>query len=176
MKVKNLSRYVIRVRNQAELNIAIKFYLRASRRPLNFSSIRTIAYHSTLYVGMYSDRTVLASPTKFSYEQVVPFNDMISLADTASRRQALKWVMKGWKPARSVEKSPKTTVKSRPLVRFNYPSRPGHPSFPSRLVRNVRLIKADAKYYVGLEILSDNKFKFKKFLKSKATNVEVLSF
>ena len=116
---------------------------------------------SVLYVGMYG-RTVNVGTERFVHERVVEFNQMDQLADTPTRVAALK--ASGWTPVvRTV----------RPLVQFTYPSRD---KFPTRTVRSVRLIKADARYYIGVEILADNTFKFKKFLKNKATNFEVLEF
>lgn len=167
--MKKLSRFVVAVSTNAELATAIKFFTRASRRKLNLASTQQV-YGGPMYVGMETNRTVLASSIKYAHETVVPFEKMDTLADTPSRMDAL--VQSGWKPT----KASSIPMEKRPLVKFQYPSKPGSRSFPLWTVRNVRLIKADAKYYIGLEILPENKFQFKKFLKSKAVNIEVLSF
>lgn len=64
-------------------------------------------------------------------------------------------------------------VEKNPLVQFYYPmsKTPWNNS-----LRSVWLISADAKYYIGIEILSDNKVAFKKFLKTKASQMAVLEF
>jgi hypothetical protein len=58
-----------------------------------------------------------------------------------------------------------------PLVTFYYPSRENHLTFTRR---SVRLIAADAKYVIGLDV--NDKFKFKKFLRKKASMIEVVEF
>lgn len=168
--MKKLSHFVVAVSNDAQLAIAIKFFTRASRRKVNPSSSQHVYADNPMYVGMYADRSVLAWVVKYPHETVVPFEKMDTLADTPSRVVAL--VKSGWKPA----KASSIPLEKRPLVKFNYPTKPGNRNYPLKTVRNVRLIKADANYYIGLEILPDNKFLFKKFLKAKATNVEVLTF
>lgn len=162
--MKKLSRFVIKVTSQKQLDIALKFYRRASRRPLHSMSDTAITRyaHSYLYVGM-DNRTVNAGSAKYPFEKVIEFNDMALLADTPARKRAL--VESGF----IVEPNKKEL----PIVQFDYPNRE---ATYIRTRRSVRLIKADANYYIGLEILPDNKFKFKKFLKRKATNVEVLTF
>jgi len=97
-------------------------------------------------------------------ENPIPFSSLPILADTPSRKAALK--ASGWFEA------PKSNRPRQPLVQFDYPKRD---SF-QRTTRSVRLIKADDRYFVGLEILPDNAFQFKKFLKTKATNIKVLEF
>ncbi len=169
--MKTLSRYVVKVTNQRQLDIALKFFLRASRRPMHpqnhWATAPTMAGYSHQYVGMLG-RFVNFGPIKFDHEQVLAFKDMARLADTPTRIEALK--ESGFFPVAT----PVIPKVKRPLVRFHYPSREGSTYYPLKTVRNVRLIKADAKYYVGLEVLPDNKFQFKKFLKSKAQNVEVV--
>jgi hypothetical protein len=161
--MKTLSKFVVRVTNQAQLDIAIKFFKRASRRPLNCASATSLGNFPMLYVGMYG-RTINAGPIKFPFEQTIEFNDMALLADTPTRYRALDF--SGFKP------EPRKTKKDLPIVQFDYPKRD---SFV-RTRRSIRLIQATPKYYLGVEIQPDNKFQFKKFLKAKATNVEVLTF
>ncbi len=164
--MKRLSRFVVRVTNQKQLDMAIKFFLRASRRPLNRGSITTMSIFPVLYVGMYG-RTVNVGASKFNFERAVEFNDMGMLADTPPRVTALE--------ASGFTKQPVTKPKAKkdlPLVQFDYPK---SGTFV-RARRSVRLIQATPQYYLGIEILPDNKFQFKKFLKAKATNVEVLTF
>lgn len=168
--MKKLSDFVVLVTTDEQLDIALKFYQRAARRKLNEFCLTHVDKHSPTYIGMDVYRSVSASGLKYDHETVVPFEKMDTLADTPSRIVAL--VKSGWKPA----KASSIPMEKRPLVKFNYPTKPGNRNYPYWTVRNVRLIKADANYYVGLEILPDNKFRFKKFLKAKATNVEVLSF
>jgi hypothetical protein len=162
--MKTLSKFVVKVANQAQLNVALKFFLRASRRPLNPSSVGTMCGFKTMYVGMYG-RTVNIGPSKFPFETVIDFNDMALLADTPTRYRALDAA--GFKP-----EPRKEIKKALPIVQFDYPK---SDTFV-RTRRSVRLIQATTRYYVGIEILPDNKFQFKKFLKNKATNVEVLTF
>jgi hypothetical protein len=126
------------------------------------SSFTSLAGLATLFVGM-NGRTVCIGSATFPDEKVIEFNDMPLLADTVNRWRALDY--SGFKP------EPRQLKKSLPIVQFDYPKRE---SF-ARTRRSVRLIQADHRYYVGVEILPNNKFQFKKFLKSKATNVEVLS-
>jgi hypothetical protein len=162
--MKTLSKFVVRVNSQAQLNVALKFFLRSSRRELNRSSIRSFSGFRTLYVGMLG-RTVNVGSLKFDHETVIDFNDMALLADTPTRYRALD--ASGFKP-----EPRKETKKALPIVQFDYPK---SDTFV-RTRRSVRLIQATPRYYVGVEILPDNKFQFKKFLKNKATNVEVLTF
>jgi len=161
--MKTLSRFVVLVTNTAQLEAATKFYQRATRRRVNPHAARTVGEGEKFYVGMFCDRTVLASRSKYDREEIVEFADMDTLADTTPRLLALK--ASGWQPTRR-------KTETRPLVCFQYPSSQSL----MRTVRNVRLIKADANYYIGLEILPDNQFKFKKFLKTKATGFEVIEF
>jgi hypothetical protein len=161
--MKTLSRFVVKVANQKQLDIALKFFARASRRPLNVGSITSMHGMPSVYVGMYG-RTVNVGPVKFPYETSVPFTQMDSLADTNTRKAALK--ASGWWEAVKTERP------RQPLMQFDYPNR----ETLARTRRSVRLIKADSRYFIGLEILPDNRFQFKKFLKAKARNVEVLEF
>ena len=63
------------------------------------------------------------------------------------------------------------SVEKNPLICFWYPSS----KFPAlKHWRQVRLIAADNKYFVGLEVSDKNRFK--KFLKQKATQVQVAEF
>lgn len=154
--MKTLSNYVIRVRSQKELDVALKFFRRASRRPMHFAS-DTVLRGDQLYVGMHRSRTVMAAGLRYPHEIVVPFDRMSILADTPSREAALK--ASGWKPRGDV------------VIQFDYPKRD---SF-GKTTRAVQLIAADDRYYIGLEITADG-HKFKKFLKAKATNVSVLEY
>ena len=172
--MKKLSRYVIAVKTDEELAIARKFYLRASRRPLNINSLSSFVSRSTLFVGMQG-RNVMCSDIKYDFETVVPFSKMHLLADTASRERALVasgWDVAGWSVPKKVTK-PKPAVEKNPLVQFYYPSSKNN-GIPS--LRSVRLISADRNYYVGLEILPANKFAFKKFFKCDARQFSVLEF
>jgi len=164
--MKKLSHFVVRVTNAHEFNVAVKFYQRASRRKLN-RWMPTAWESGVVYVGMYSDRTVLASSRKFDYEQVVPFQQMDTLADTPARKVAL--IASGWKQNKP--------VKGRPVVTFDYPASSRNPVYPTawKISRTVELISADDRYLTGLEV-TDDKHQFKKFLKSRASNFQVVKF
>lgn len=166
--MKKLSQFVVRVANQTELDVALKFFCRASRRSIDPGSVTTIyGYGVKLYVGMNA-RNVCAGPVKFDFETAVAYNDMDTLADTPNRIEALK--SSGWSHPR--RELPKPAVEKNPLVHFLYPSS----QYSWDTLRSVRLIHADNKYYTGLEILPDNKFKFKKFLKAKARQFQVIEY
>jgi len=75
--------------------------------------------------------------------------------------------------AKRKRKSPHPTEKL-PLVRFDYP-KSGDPSWAHPQERQVRLIGANAKYYVGVEVNCE-KPGYKKFLRRKASQFTVLEF
>ncbi len=87
--MKNLANYVIEVSNAREREIALTFYQRATKRPLNPIVNRT---GSGRYVGLMTDRTVTCGEMTFDWEQPVPFSQMATLADTPTRKRALKSV------------------------------------------------------------------------------------
>lgn len=60
-----------------------------------------------------------------------------------------------------------------PLATFFYPDS-GTPWIDKQ--RNVRVIGANKDYLVGLEILPENKFQYKKFCKYKIRNFSLLEF
>jgi len=60
-------------------------------------------------------------------------------------------------------------IESNPLVRFFYPCKEGGTSF-----RTVRLIGANDRYYVGLDVCDKNRYK--KFLRSRATHISLVEF
>jgi len=62
-------------------------------------------------------------------------------------------------------------VEKNPLVKFRYPKSESSWELP---YRTVRLISANEKYLVGIEISDKNKFK--KFLRKKASSFEFLEF
>jgi hypothetical protein len=64
-------------------------------------------------------------------------------------------------------------VEKAPLVTFSYP-RSQTPWVKSK--RAVRLIAANDRYMVGIEILENNRFHFKKFLRSKMEMVSLVEF
>ena len=112
---------------------------------------------------------------RFSFETEIPFSKMHLLADTSARERALVasgWDVAGWSVPKKVTK-PKPVVEKNPLVQFYYPNSKNNGLHSHR---SVRLISADHNYYVGIEILPDNKFAFKKFLKAKARQFSVLEF
>jgi hypothetical protein len=63
-------------------------------------------------------------------------------------------------------------VEKNPLVSFYYPKSGG--SSWNKTYRLVRLIAADAKYYIGLEV--NDKNRFKKFLRSKVSQFTFVEF
>jgi hypothetical protein len=91
----------------------------------------------------------------------------------------------GWRPQdfvyyrrRHVAVKPKTVetkkkiaaLEKNPLISFFYP----HRDLPIKTWRNVRLIAANKKYFIGLEVSDKNRFK--KFLKSEATQLSISEF
>lgn len=72
------------------------------------------------------------------------------------------------------ERKPKThPVEKNPLVSFYYPnSKLGGQSTR----RDVRLIGANGKYYIGVEVTPGTPAKFKKFLRYKASYMTVQEF
>ena len=65
------------------------------------------------------------------------------------------------------------SVINNPMVTFFYP--PSNKPWQSRR-RTLRLISAKGPHYVGLELMPDNKWHYKKFLKAKADEFEVVEF
>lgn len=88
--------------------------------------------------------------------------------ETMRKRNRVKAVKKKVLPTKKVH-----PVENNPLVSFMYPS-----SQDTRVLKNrfVRLLGANHKYVIGLEILPENKFQFKKFCKNKILGFEVLAF
>jgi len=71
-----------------------------------------------------------------------------------------------------IKKDPKKVnpIEKNPLVVFSYPSK----ELPSKL-RRVRLISADGKYLIGLEVSDHNRFK--KFLRTRITStIQLVEF
>lgn len=82
-------------------------------------------------------------------------------------------------PKVAARKSAKYPVDNNPVVSFDYPH--SNPWDFSSDTRTVKLIGADARYYVGLEVTQSPvsgklKHQFKKFLRSKARNFRLVSF
>ena len=78
----------------------------------------------------------------------------------------------------AARKSVKYPVDNNPVVSFNYPR--SNPWDFSSDERTVKLIGADARYYVGLEVTQTDtgkvRHQFKKFLRYKARNFRLVSF
>lgn len=76
-----------------------------------------------------------------------------------------------------VKNKPTATVHSvekNPLVTFMYPHNGETHTFP--LERTVRLISSNSTHFTGLERQTNGKWKFKKYLKPKATRFTVAEF
>ena len=75
------------------------------------------------------------------------------------------------KPSVARRKQTKHPIENNPLVQFEYPKS----DMPwVRETRQVRLIGANARYFVGLEVSDKNRFK--KFLRNRASGFQFLSF
>lgn len=82
-----------------------------------------------------------------------------------------------WGEKQEKAKKVKHPIEKTPLVSFMYPRSGWRTDDPKcNKLRHVRLIAADNKYFIGIEILGGNRFQFKKFLKSKASQVAIAEF
>lgn len=70
----------------------------------------------------------------------------------------------------AAKKKTKHPVENNPRVRFTYPSK----EWPWRGERNVRLIAADGKYLIGLDMGDKNRFK--KFRRDRVAGLELVEF
>lgn len=81
-------------------------------------------------------------------------------------------------PKVAARKKAKYPVDNNPVVTFNYPH--SNPFDFSSDTRTVKLIGADGRYYVGLEVTQTStgkvRHQFKKFLRNKARNFRLESF
>lgn len=81
-------------------------------------------------------------------------------------------------PKVAARRKAKYPVDNNPVVTFDYPH--SNPFDFSSDTRTVKLIGADARYYVGLEVTQTDtgkvRHQFKKFLRNKARNFRLVSF
>ena len=177
--MKNLRKYCIEVNSSLERSIATTFMRRASKLPEhpNSDSIGPV-------VGIDSvGRKSVLCGWRAPEENPIPFRNIEILADTPSRKEALKAayrihnpaaesrpvsfakVVEAAKEARVTLEKPKTPSKMLPVVTFWYPSS----TTRQNVERKVRVVKADTIHIIGFDINKNEQFK--KFKRAKVSGL-----
>ena len=87
--MKKLKNYAVKTTNSTEWQIAVKFFQRCSKRPVNLFTQENP--NRGIYVGM-DNRTVAASDVCYDHETIIPFENLCDLVDTPHRSRVYKKV------------------------------------------------------------------------------------
>jgi len=129
--------------------------------PILFKTIPS-HYRRLHYYEVIRKGDILYTGTSFIYVRIYVGTTVNSLIIFRRRHVTTEYI-----PPSTMEKHP---VKKNPLVTFVYPH--SHTGIPR--MRLVRLIGANHRYFIGLDV--NDKNRFKKFLRSKGSNFRLQEF
>lgn len=164
--MKSLNQYCIEVTTPREREAAIYFYRKASKRPYyKYSDNEGPTVGMGINTRGIDARNTVVCGSRDPHETMIPFKDMILLADTPARLAAFKATQKKYpitipevKEIKEIKeiKEKKTPSKMLPVVEFRYPKH--NAEWPGQ-DRCVRVVKYDANNLLGFDVNDNEKFK-----------------